>query len=142
MTAPSTVRARHAGFLSDLRAVAGRAVREIPREPEAVIPAIVVPVFFFIVNIGALEKLAERGTGINFKAFQLPVAIVFAVTGVSRASSLVTDIQDGYFDRLLLTPIRRSALLLGLMVADFVLVVALSVPVLLLGLLVGVRFET
>lgn len=134
--------ARHAGFLADLRSVAGRAVREIPREPEAVIPAIIVPVFFFIVNIGALEKLAERGTGINFKAFQLPVAIIFAVTGVSRASSLVTDIQGGYFDRLLLTPIRRSALLLGLMVADFVLVVTLSVPVLILGFAVGVRFQT
>lgn len=134
--------ARHAGFLADVRSVAGRAVREIPREPEAVIPAIIVPVFFFIVNIGALEKLAERGTGINFKAFQLPVAIIFAVTGVSRASSLVTDIQGGYFDRLLLTPIRRSALLLGLMVADFVLVVTLSVPVLILGFAVGVRFET
>ena len=134
--------ARHAGFLADLRSVAGRAVREIPREPEAVIPAIVVPVFFFVVNIGALQKLAERGTGINFKAFQLPVAIVFAVTGISRASSLVTDIQGGYFDRLLLTPIRRSALLLGLMVADFVLVVALSIPVLILGFAVGVRFET
>ena len=139
---PGAIRARHAGFIADLRSVAGRAVREIPREPEAVIPAIVVPVFFFVVNIGALEKLAERGTGIDFKAFQLPVAIIFAVTGVSRASSLVTDIQGGYFDRLLLTPIRRSALLLGLMAADFVLVVALSVPVLTLGLLVGVRFKT
>lgn len=134
--------ARHAGFLADLRSVAGRAVREIPREPEAVIPAVVVPVFFFVVNIGALQKLAERGTGIDFKAFQLPVAIVFAVTGISRASSLVTDIQGGYFDRLLLTPIRRSALLLGLMVADFVLVVALSIPVLVLGFAVGVRFAT
>ena len=79
---PETGGARHAGFLADLRSVAGRAVREIPREPEAVIPAIIVPVFFFIVNIGALEKLAERGTGLDFKAFQLPVAIIFAVNTV------------------------------------------------------------
>ena len=41
---------------------------------------------------------------VDFKAFQLPVAIIFAVTGISRASALVTDIQSGYFDRLLLTP--------------------------------------
>lgn len=141
-SASPAVRARRAGFLADLGSVAGRAVREIPREPEAVIPALIVPVFFFVVNIGALQKLAQQGTGIDFKAFQLPVAIVFAVTGVSRASSLVIDIQGGYFDRLLLTPIRRSALLLGLMVADFVLVVALSIPVLLLGFIVGVGFQT
>jgi ABC-2 type transport system permease protein len=67
---------------------------------------------------------------------------VFAVTGISRASALVTDIQSGYFDRLLLTPIRRLSLLLGLMVADVLLMMALTLPVLILGYIVGVRFET
>lgn len=149
MTAPteirrSDVRARKAGFWSDLVAVAGRAVRSIPREPESVIPALVVPLFFFVVNIGSLQNITEAmgGPDFSFKAFQLPVAIIFAVTGVSRASTLVTDIQDGYFDRLVITPVSRKALLLGLMVADFVLVVALSVPVVLLGYVVGVRFES
>lgn len=138
-----TIRARRAGFAADVVSVAGRAVRSIPREPEGVIPALIVPLFFFVVNIGSLQKITEsQAPGFDFKAFQLPVAIIFAVTGVSRASTLVTDIQDGYFDRLTLTPIRRPALLLGLMVADFVLVVALSVPVVLLGFAVGVRFET
>ncbi|HVM64704.1 MAG TPA: ABC transporter permease [Acidimicrobiales bacterium] len=141
VTAP-VVRARPAGFAADVLSVAGRAVRQIPREPESVIPALIVPVFFFVVNVGALEKLAEHGPVHDFKAFQLPVAIVFAVTGVSRASTLVTDIQGGYFDRLLMTPVRRLALLLGLMVADFVLVIALCIPVVVLGLLVGVRFHT
>jgi ABC-2 type transport system permease protein len=70
------------------------------------------------------------------------VAIIFAVTGISRASALVTDIQDGYFDRLLMTPIRRLSLLLGLMVADFALVIALSIPVVILGFAVGVRFQS
>ena len=138
-----TIRARKAGFVADVVSVAGRAIRSIPREPESVIPALIVPVFFFVVNIGSLQDVAaEFGRDFDFKAFQLPVAIVFAVTGISRASTLVTDIQDGYFDRLTLTPIRRPALLLGLMVADFVLVVSLSIPVVLLGFVVGVRFET
>jgi ABC-2 type transport system permease protein len=70
------------------------------------------------------------------------VAIIFAVTGISRATVLVTDIQDGYFDRLLLSPVRRLSLLLGLMVADFALVCALCIPVTGLGLAAGVRFET
>jgi ABC-2 type transport system permease protein len=138
------VRPRRAGFIADCRAIAGRALRAIPREPEVVIPALVVPVFFFVVNVGALENVAEQSPeGVpDFKAFQLPVSIIFAVTGISRAGSLVLDIQDGYFDRLLMTPIRRLALLLGLMIADVVLVVALSIPVLALGYAVGVRFET
>jgi ABC-2 type transport system permease protein len=136
------VQARPAGFLADCASIAGRAIRAVPREIEVVVPALVIPVFFFAINIGSLQKLAERGTGVDFKAFQLPVAIIFAVTGISRASALVTDIQDGYFDRLLMTPIRRLALLLGLMMADFALVVALSIPVVVMGLAVGVRFET
>src|SRR5512141_2748758 len=134
--------ARHAGFARDLVSVATRALRQIPREPEAVIPALIIPVFFFVVNVGSLSNVAQAAGVTDFQAFQLPVAIIFAVTGVSRASALVTDINDGYFDRLLLTPMSRPALLLGLMVADFSLVLALSVPVLVLGALVGVSFST
>ncbi len=135
--------ARRAAAIHDFWTIAGRSVRGVFREPEFFIPALIVPVFFFVVNIGALQDFAEQsGAVTDFKAFQLPVAIVFAVTGVSRASALVTDIQSGYFDRLLLTPIRRPMLLLGLMAADIVSIVLLTVPVLLLGLVLGVSFET
>ncbi len=139
--------ARRSSVWHDLATVAGRACRSVFREPEFFIPAIIVPVFFFVVNIGALQDVAEQGAAaagqtLDFKAFQLPVAIIFAVTGISRASSLVIDIQGGYFDRLLLTPIRRPALLLGLMAADLMAVLMLAIPVTALGLALGVRFET
>ncbi len=138
-----TALAQRAGFLADLQTVALRAVRLATREPEAILPALSIPLFFFIVNIGALQAFVEKsGLVTDFKAFQLPVAILNAVTGVSRAGSLVTDIQGGYFDRLLLTPVRRSTLLLGLMIADFALVCTLCVPVVALGFALGVRFET
>jgi ABC-2 type transport system permease protein len=139
----TAIRPRKAGFFADLLSVAGRAVRRLPREPEAIVPALIVPVFFYVVNVGALGTFAENAGAVpDFKAFQLPVAIIFAVTGISQASALVTDIQDGYFDRLLMTPISRLALLLGLMVADLVLVISLCIPVLVLGFATGVGFET
>ncbi len=135
--------AKPSGFAGDLATVARRALRSLLREPEAIIPALTIPVFFYAVNIGALQDLAESAPGeLDFKAFQLPVAIVFAVTGVSRANLLVTDIQSGYLDKLLVTPVRRSALLLGMMVADFVLVLCLSSLVVVLGFVVGVRFDS
>ncbi len=123
-------RALRGGFWRDLHSVALRAIRLTLREPEAIIPALAIPVFFFIVNVGALQDFVEKTApaGFNFKAFQLPVSIVFAVTGVSRAGSLVTDIHDGYFDRLLLTPVRRTTLLLGLMMADLALVITCASP--------------
>ncbi len=135
--------ARRASAFHDFVTIASRSIRGVFREPEFFIPAFIVPVFFFAVNVGALQDFAQQsGTVVDFKAFQLPVAIIFAVTGISRASALVTDIQSGYFDRLLLTPIRRPMLLLGLMAADIVSIIMLTIPVLILGLLLGVSFQT
>lgn len=136
------IRARENGFLRDVRSVAGRALRQIPREPASVVPAVLVPAFFYTVNLGALENLARGAPGFSYKAFLIPMAIAFAVTGMSRAPTLVTDIQGGYFDRLCISPVRRIALLLGLMVADMVVIIALCVPVLAIGFGVGVRFVT
>ena len=138
----SRIRARRAGFVSQVMAVATRALRSIPRDPESVIPPLIFPVFFFAVTVGALQDMAEGIPGVDYKAFQLPVAIIFAVTGVSRAVTLVTDIQTGYFDRLSLTPVNHVAFLLGLMVADIALVVALTLPVLAVGFVLGVGFES
>ena len=139
------IRARAAGFCADLVSVAGRAVRGCPREPEAVIPALIIPVFFFVVNVGALQDFAESRASAGLRLQGLPAAggdHLRRHRHLAGPPTLVIDIQDGYFDRLLLTPIRRLALLLGLMVADFVLVVALSIPVMILGFALGVRFET
>ena len=141
----SDVRAKPSGFFQDMFTIAGRAIRAIPREPESFVPALFIPAFFYIVNIGALEDLTEAfpiTEGFNYRSFQLPTGIIFAVTGISRAPGLVTDIQQGYFDRLLLSPARRTPLLLGLMVADFALVVFLCIPVVILGLILGVSFGT
>ena len=138
------VHPRAAGFFTDWRTVSLRALRLTWRDPEAFGPALIIPLFFFVVNVGALQSFVEGGfpAGFDYKAFQLPVAVVFAVTGVSRANSLVIDIQGGYLDRLLLTPVRRGTLLLGLMTADFVLIVALASPVMILGLIVGIDVAT
>jgi ABC-2 type transport system permease protein len=136
------VPARPSGFLGDIATVARRAVRSMLREPEFIGPALFFPLFFYVINIGALQDVAEQIPGVDYKAFQVPVAIIFAVTGVSRATVLVLDVQQGYLDKLLVTPVRRSTLLLGMMVADIVLVFLLSTLVVGMGLIVGVRFET
>lgn len=138
----ASVRARRAGFLRDIISVAERATRSVARDPEITISALVIPPFFFFLNIGALADFAEQIPGLDYKAFQLPVAVLFAVTGVSRATTVVIDIQSGYFDRLVISPVNRLALLIGLMLADFVLVVGLTIPVIVMGYAVGIRFES
>ena len=136
------IRARKGGFLRDMVTVSQRALRSTMRDTEVIIPALLIPVFMYLVTVGALEDFAETIPGLDYRAFQIPVAVLFAVTGISRAITVVTDIQTGYFDRLVVSPVNRLALLLGLMVADFALVVALTVPVIIMAVIAGVNFET
>jgi ABC-2 type transport system permease protein len=135
------VRARPAGFLHDLASIAGRALRAVPRDPAAVMPPVFIALFFFVVNIATLKKLTGSHPGFSYTAFEMATAILLGVTGVSRAPALVLDVQTQYLDRLLLTPVRRTAILLGHMAADVAVAVALTVPILVLGLILGVRFE-
>src|SRR5437764_2308880 len=139
----STIRPRQAGFARDVISIAGRALRAIPRDMTAVIPPVFIALFFFVVNIGTLQRLTERSIGgFDFKAFMMATAILLGVTGISRAPALVLDVENGYFDRLLLTPVRRLAILLGHMVADVAVASALTVPIVILGFALGIHFAT
>ncbi len=117
---------------------AGRAPRHPGRGPAGVHRA----VLLHRQRRHPVQAHAGSGPGFDYKAFQMPTAILLGVTGVSRAPALVLDVQDGYLDRLLMTPIRRLAILLGHMVADVAVAVGLTVPILALGFAIGVRFET
>lgn len=135
------VHARPAGFLHDLTTIASRALRAVPRDPAAVVPPVFIALFFFVVNIATLKKLTGNHPGFSYTAFEMATAILLGVTGVSRAPALVLDVQTRYLDRLLLTPVRRTAILIGHMAADVAVAAALTVPILILGVILGVRFQ-
>jgi ABC-2 type transport system permease protein len=140
---PSTIRARRPGFVRDVLSIAGRALRALPRDTESVVPPVFIALFFFLVNIGTLQKLTESNIpGLDYKAFMMATAILLGVTGVSRAYALVIDVENGYFDRLLMTPVRRFAILVGHMVADVTVAALLTVPIVVLGFVLGIDFET
>jgi ABC-2 type transport system permease protein len=142
-TTPEDLRARPAGLVRDTASIAGRALRGVVRDLEAVIPPILIAFFFFVVNIATLENLTETNiAGFDFTAFQMATAILLGVTGVSRAGAIVLDVQNGYLDRLLLTPVRRVTILVGHMAADVTVAAAMTVPIVVLGYALGVRFET
>ncbi len=134
---------KRAGFIGDVYALGVRAIKSLTRDMESLLPALFIPAFFYLVTLGALQDFVERAPGgLDYKAFQLPTATLFAVTGLSRANVLVLDIQRGYFDRLALTPSNRLALLLGLMVSDLALAFVLTVLVIIIGTVIGVTFAT
>jgi ABC-2 type transport system permease protein len=120
----------------------GREIRTVLRTPAIAIPNLIVPIFFYFVMVGSLEEFATQAGITNWEAFQLPVAIMFAVQSGSAGLNLVVDIESGYFDKLLLTPASRLAILIGAMSADFLRIAAQATLVLLLALITGVDFAT
>jgi ABC-2 type transport system permease protein len=139
---PQTL-AAPAGLLSDVVAITGRAIRGILREPELFIFALIIPVFFFVVQIGALGKVAEQQLGISdYAAFQLPISILFAAASTSGGNALVLDIAGGYWDKLSLTPAHRSSLVVGNLFGEMFAVLGYSLVLLVFGFLIGVRFDS
>jgi ABC-2 type transport system permease protein len=129
------------GLLSDVGAITFRSIRAILREPELFIFALVIPVFFFIVQVGALGDVASQAFGISsYPAFQLPISILFAATSTSGGNALVMDITNGYWDKLSLTPVRRSALVIGNLLGEMFAVLGYSLVLLIFGWAIGVRF--
>lgn len=119
-----------------------REVRTVLRTPATLIPNMIVPVFFYFVMVGSLEQFAGQSGYTNWKAFQLPVAIMFAVQSGSAGLNMVADIESGYFDKLLLTPANRLALLVGAMSADWLRIAVQAAIIVGLGLITGVSFAT
>jgi ABC-2 type transport system permease protein len=67
---------------------------------------------------------------------------MFAVATASSGLALVTEIDLGYFDKLLCAPIRRSSIIFGRLAADLVRGILGSTVVLLAGLAFGVHMRS
>lgn len=131
--------------MSEILLLGRRAVREVIRLPEATIPTLFIPLFFLAVNIGQVSETFPSTTpflgGQGYVAFQLPVSLMFAVATATTGLALVTEIDSGYFDKLLVAPVRRSSLIIGRLGADLVRGIAGSTVVLLAGLAFGAHIE-
>ena len=132
--------------MTEVALLGRRAVREIARVPEATIPTLFIPLFFLAVNIGQVSKTFPSSTnflkGQGYAGFQLPVSLMFAVCTAASGLALVTEIDGGYFDKLLVAPIRRSSIIFGRLASDLVRGFGVATLVLLAGLAFGVDVKT
>lgn len=123
--------------------LAVRNITNVLREPAGFVPAMVIPLFFFFVQSASLSGVAQ-GSGFvqDYKAFVLPVSILFAVTNEGAGLNLVIDVERGYFDKLLLTPASRMSLLIGAMGANIARILFQGLVVTFVALASGVHFKT
>ncbi len=117
------------------------------RTPAAIIPGLLISGFFLFVyeaSLGNASNFLPGLAGKSYLAFILPLSIVSsALSGASLAGeAIVRDIENGYFNKLLLTPVSRGALLLGPMIAGALVLVLQTAVVMGVGLLMGLQSAT
>jgi ABC-2 type transport system permease protein len=120
-----------------------RALREGWRTPEALLPTLFIPLFFLVVNVGQAAKIFPSSStaflhGQGYGAFQLPSSLLLAASFGTAALFLVEDIEGGYFDKLRATPVPRTVLVLGRLIAESVKAVLIATVIVLVGLIFGI----
>ncbi len=109
--------------MNEFLALSRRAIREVLRTPEQLLPTVFIPLFFLVVNVGQAGRIFPSGGtpflgGQNYAAFQVPSAMLLAASFGGAALFLVEDIEGGYFDKLRASPVSRVAIVLHRLAAE------------------------
>jgi ABC-2 type transport system permease protein len=134
-------------FILQVFTMAWRAIRITLRSPAEFLPGIFISIFFLLIyqdTLGNASGFLPGLAGKSYLGFILPLSVIStALSGASLAGqSIVRDIDNGYFDKLSLTPVSRAALVLGPMIAGALLLAAQATLVVILGVIMGLRPET
>ncbi|MDQ6816955.1 MAG: ABC transporter permease [Actinomycetota bacterium] len=123
-------------------AVARRSVTRVFRQRALLVFPLVFPLILFAINGSALSA-ATRIPGFptsSYRDFALALPFIQGAlfVAVSTGTDLARDIETGFFNRLALTPLRGSALLVGQLGGAFAVGCVQSLTYLLVGIATGV----
>ena len=133
-------------LVSPSLALARRTLRMVLRRPQFLAPLVLMPTLFLAINTGGLH----RSTGLpgfphvdGFLDFQLAGAMTQSLLlgGVMQGIGTALEIEGGFFDRLVASPIPRVAIVLGRILAGTAIAAGQVVWFLVLGAVFGVSFH-
>jgi ABC-2 type transport system permease protein len=123
-----------------------RGLKQSLRPLPALIPSLFLPAFFLIVFSSAFTQLKNLPgfTAENYLVFYAPVAILQSIffSSGDAGIDLVVDITSGYFDKLMIAPIRHISILLGKLLAVGLRAAVQSSIVIVIILLMGGKIVT
>lgn len=107
-------------------ALSRRSVTNTFRQPIAILPALMFPLIFLAINSAALAE-SIRLPGFpevdSFLQFMIATTIIQSALfgSIASGADMATDIEGGFFDRLIATPVARMAILIGRVAGSFTL---------------------
>ena len=131
----------HGVFLRQVGALARRSVVRTLRQPAMVVPSILFPLILLSINSSGLESATMLPGFPTDSYLQFALAITFVqgalFSAMSAGTNVATDIENGFMNRLALTPLRRVALMLGQLAGIVALGSIQALTFLIVGLVFG-----
>jgi ABC-2 type transport system permease protein len=120
-----------------------RAANELLRVPGAAIPGVLAPTIFFLGLTSVFTALDTLpGFPSVYKDWLIPVSLLQGAgfTGAATGVNLARDIEQGWFDRLLVSPAPRPAILAGLVLSAALRSLIPAAFLLAVGFAIGVNW--
>jgi ABC-2 type transport system permease protein len=118
-----------------------RSLNEVLRVRGALLPATIAPVVFMLGITGQFGKLTglEGFPTDSYISWIVPLSCLQGAgfAGAATGSNLARDIEQGWFDRLLVSPVPRPMLLIGPILGAITRSIVPATVVLCVGLLIG-----
>jgi ABC-2 type transport system permease protein len=129
-----------------IAALSRRSINQAFRRPQFLAPILVFPTLFLAVNTGGAGRAVDLPSFPKvhgFLDFQLAGSMTQStmLAGVSAGIALALDIEIGFIDRLIVSPIHRAAIVIGRLSATAVLGAISGIWFLTIGLVFGAHIK-
>ena len=128
-------------------ALARRAVIGTLRTPQALVPGLFFPLVLMAIFTASFSGAPGAIPGFppvrSFLDFAIAGAILqgILIGGTTAGAAFALDIEGGFFDRLVASPVSRTAILIGRLAGGVVIAMAQTLLFLAIGIAFGVRVE-
>jgi ABC-2 type transport system permease protein len=141
LVSPEGVSAASGSMFAEILWVAGRSLRKLTRNPMVLFFSLMTPVIWLVLFSQMFAKLFAQGASggvalpYDYVAVMLPgVATMTAIQSASQSGfGMVADIESGFMDKFFVSPIRRSSVLAGKLLADGLRMAAQATLILLIA---------
>lgn len=125
---------------TDTTIVFGRELRPVVRDPFSVVFGLIQPLFFLGLFAPLLSSVSGLGTESSLQWFVPGVVVMLCLFGTSTTgANLQMEMQSGSHERLLVTPLSRSSLMIGRALKEILPVVVQALVVVLVTIPFGFR---